>query len=160
MARAAHAAVTDLVLEVFRLNGELVAMGDALVADLGLTSARWQVIGAIALAATPLSIAQIARNMGLARQSVQRVANELAAAGLLRFAPNPHHRRAKLALLTPRGEKAYAAATARWTPKASGLAAGLKIQDIDAAFGVLRYLRARLERHDSSSTKKEIRNDV
>ncbi|MBZ0138397.1 MAG: MarR family transcriptional regulator [Pseudorhodoplanes sp.] len=160
MARPAHAAVTELVLEIFRLNGELIAMGDALVGELGLTSARWQVIGAIALAATPLSIAQIARNMGLARQSVQRVANELAAEGFVHFAPNPHHRRAKLVLLTPRGESAYAAATARWTPKASGLAAGVKIRDIDAALAVLRHIRTRMERLDPSGAKKDIRNDA
>ena len=41
--------LTDLVLDVFRLNGALLASGDTLVKDLGLTSARWQVLGAIAL---------------------------------------------------------------------------------------------------------------
>ena len=79
--------ITDLVLETFRLNGRLLASGDALVADLGLTSARWQVIGAIALSPVPLSVAQIARNMGLTRQAVQRLANEMEADGLVRFAP-------------------------------------------------------------------------
>ena len=43
-------ALTDLVLAVFRLNGRLLTAGDRLVSDLGLTSARWQVLGAIALA--------------------------------------------------------------------------------------------------------------
>ena len=93
-------AITDLVLETFRLNGRLLASGDALVADLGLTSARWQVIGAMALSPMPLSVAQIARNMGLTRQAVQRLANEMEADGLMRFAPNPHHQRAKLVVLT------------------------------------------------------------
>lgn len=141
--------MTDLVLEVFRLNGELIAMGDGLVAGLGLTSARWQVLGAIALAATPLTIAQIARNMGLTRQSVQRVANELASEGFLRFAPNPHHQRAKLALLSEKGRKAYGSARARWAPKAAALSAGLKAKDIGAALALLRHVRHRLE---SSST--------
>ena len=100
--------ITDLVLETFRLNGRLLASGDALVADLGLTSARWQVIGAIALSPVPLSVAQIARNMGLTRQAVQRLANEMAADGLLRFAPNPHHQRAKLVVLTAAGKSAFA----------------------------------------------------
>ncbi|MGA9320678.1 MAG: helix-turn-helix domain-containing protein, partial [Xanthobacteraceae bacterium] len=98
-----EAAITDLVLETFRLNGRLLAAGDALVGDLGLTSARWQVLGAIALSAVPLSVAQIARNMGLTRQAVQRLANEMQGDGLVRFAPNPHHQRAKLVLLTPAG---------------------------------------------------------
>jgi hypothetical protein len=34
--------LTDLVIEIFRLNGLLIASGDALVAETGLTSARWQ----------------------------------------------------------------------------------------------------------------------
>src|ERR1700751_4013808 len=97
-------AITDLVLETFRLNGSLLASGDALVADLGLTSARWQVLGAAALAPGPLSVGQVARNMGLARQAVQRLANEMAADGLVRFAPNPHHQRPKLVLLTAAGK--------------------------------------------------------
>jgi hypothetical protein len=67
-----------LALEVFRLNGILVAVGDTLVAPLGLTSARWQVMGAIAEAKGMLPVAGIARNMGLVRQSVQRIADELA----------------------------------------------------------------------------------
>jgi hypothetical protein len=47
--RPAGKAATALILEVFRFNGRLLAAGDKLVANLGLTSARWQVLGAIAL---------------------------------------------------------------------------------------------------------------
>lgn len=137
-------AITELVLEIFRLNGDLIGMGDALVADIGLSSARWQVMGAIALAKTPLPIAQIARNMGLTRQAVQRVANELEGEGFLRFAPNPHHQRAKLAVLTRKGESAYAAATARWEPKAAALGAGMSLKDIETALTTLRRVRQRL----------------
>lgn len=144
MQRAADL-TTELVLEVFRLNGELIGMGDEIVADLGLTSARWQVLGAIALAATPLTIAQIARNMGLTRQSVQRVADALEAEGFLRFAPNPHHQRAKLALLTAKGQKTYAGASARWRPKAAALSAELKAAELAAALAVLRHIRNRIE---------------
>ena len=35
----------DLVLSVFRLNGLLISEGDAMTENLGLTSARWKVIG-------------------------------------------------------------------------------------------------------------------
>lgn len=137
-------ATTELVLEIFRLNGELIAMGDALVGDLGLTSARWQVIGAIALANTPLPIAQIARNMGLTRQAVQRVANELEGEGFIRFAPNPNHQRAKLVLLTRKGDTAYAAATARWEPKAQVLGGGSTLKDLETSLVTLRRVRQRL----------------
>lgn len=141
MAATVHEVTTELVLEIFRLNGEVIAMGDALVEDLGLSSARWQVIGAIALAAKPLPIAQIARNMGLTRQAVQRVANELEEEGFLRFAPNPHHQRAKLALLTRKGESTYVAASARWKPAASALSRGIDAKSLTEALLVLRRLR-------------------
>jgi DNA-binding MarR family transcriptional regulator len=137
--------ITDFVLETFRLNGRLLVSGDALVADLGLTSARWQVIGAIALSPVPLSVAQIARNMGLTRQAVQRMANEMAADGLLRFAPNPHHQRAKLVVLTAAGKSAFAAAMKRQGAWASDLGAGLDPRKIAAAAATLRSIRQRLD---------------
>ena len=58
------AGLTDLILEVFKLNGRLLTAGDQLVSSLGLTSARWQVLGAIALSGVPQPVANIARNMG------------------------------------------------------------------------------------------------
>ncbi|HLH11799.1 MAG TPA: helix-turn-helix domain-containing protein, partial [Methylovirgula sp.] len=69
--------VDELVLMVFRLNGSLIDAGSRLVEDIGLTPAWWQVLGALALARMPLTVPQIARNMGLARQSVQRVVDLL-----------------------------------------------------------------------------------
>jgi len=141
----ARDAVTDLIVEIFRLNGRLLAAGDALVGDIGLTSARWQVLGAVALSPTPLPVAHLARNMGLARQSVQRLVSEMIDDGLVRYAPNPHHRRAKLVLLTDRGGIAYRAAMDRQTPWAEGLAAGLAPDLIVSAAGILQTLRRRLD---------------
>lgn len=140
-------AITDLVLETFRLNGRLIAAGDGLVADVGLTSARWQVLGAIALSPTPLPVASIARNMGLSRQAVQRLANEIALDGLVRFGANPHHQRAKLVLLTPRGKTAYDAAMKRQAPWARNLASGIAAKEIEAATATLRTIRQRLDSH-------------
>jgi DNA-binding MarR family transcriptional regulator len=145
MAKAANDAVTELVLETFRLNGRLLAAGDALVAELGLTSARWQVLGAIALSPAPLPVAHIARNMGLTRQAVQRLANEMERDGLVRFGPNPHHQRAKLVLFTPRGRAAYDAAMKRQGPWARGLASGLSTKQVNAATATLRTIRERLD---------------
>lgn len=138
-------ALTELLLALFRLHGRVLTSGERLVADLGLTSARWQVLGAIALAGTALPVAHIARNMGLTRQAVQRVANELASDGLVSFAPNPHHRRAKLVRLTAAGQAAYQAADERQKPWANELAAGLNERDIKTATHVARALIGRLE---------------
>ena len=143
MARAAS--VTELILESFRLNGRLLAAGDALVGDLGLTSARWQVLGAVAMSPVPLPVSHVARNMGLSRQNVQRIANELEAQGVVRFAPNPHHQRAKLVLLTEHGRGLYGTAAERQRPWATALAGGLPAKDIEAAAALLRTLRSRLD---------------
>jgi DNA-binding MarR family transcriptional regulator len=138
-------AVTELILEVFRLNGRLLAAGDQLVSDAGLTSARWQVLGAIALADTALPVAHLARNMGLTRQAVQRIANELEQEGFVTFENNPHHQRAKLVVLTKKGQAAYHAADTRQTPWANKLGARLRTRDVEAALEVLRSLTRALD---------------
>src|SRR5580658_10642123 len=108
--------VVGLILSVFRLNGQLIDAGNRLVADISLTSAWWQVLGALALSPTPLPVAHIARNMGLSRQSVQRIADLLAEKGLVQFEANPHHQRAKLVVLTAEGAAAVRAAQERQRP--------------------------------------------
>jgi DNA-binding MarR family transcriptional regulator len=94
-------AVSELVVHVFRLNGLLIAVGDAMAEPSGQTSARWRVLAAIDR--TPLSVAQIARAWWLTRQSVQRVADVLVREGLATYEANPNHRRAKLVRITPAG---------------------------------------------------------
>jgi DNA-binding MarR family transcriptional regulator len=131
---------TDLILTVFRLNGRLIDAGNGLVKDLGLTSAWWQVLGALSLSPMPLPVAHIARNMGLARQSVQRITDLLANEGMVRFAPNPHHQRAKLLVLTDRGAAAVAAAGERQRPWACHLAAGLTEERLIVALEVLTHM--------------------
>ena len=139
-------AVTSLILDVFRLNGRLLVAGDRLVAELGLTSARWQVLGAIAYAERPESVAWHARTMGLHRQGIQRIANELEAEGVVEFQPNPHHKRAHLVTLTSKGQKLFEAALAIQIPWVNALAHGLKSKDIAAARCVVEQLKTRLER--------------
>ncbi len=101
--RYPESALTDLVLSIFRLNGFFLHAADGLTARSGLTTARWQVLGAVLHES--LTIPAVARTMGLTRQSVQRVADALVAEGLCQWFPNPAHRRAKLLASTERGLK-------------------------------------------------------
>jgi DNA-binding MarR family transcriptional regulator len=138
-------AATKLILSTFRLNGLLLGAGDLLAEDEGLTSARWQVLGAIALAERQLTVPQIARRMGLARQSVHATVKRLVAEGLLVFAPNADHRRSPLVGLTEAGSKRYEAVDARQASWVNRLARGISHSDLATARRVLDELCGRLE---------------
>jgi DNA-binding MarR family transcriptional regulator len=138
-------ALTDLILTLFRANNLTLTWGDRLVAPLGLTSARWQILGAIAAAQRPQPVAWLARDLGANRQNVQRIVNDLAQEGLVAFEPNPHHRRAQLVVLTEKGRETFDAAIRLYEPKVNALAEGISLEDIEAAQRVLSVLRAKLE---------------
>lgn len=104
--------IRDLAINVFATNGRLVDAGNLLVRDIGLTAAWWQVLGALGYSPVPLPVAHVARNMGLTRQAVQRVVELLVERGFVSMESNPHHQRAKLAVLTQEGRTALKAAEA------------------------------------------------
>ncbi len=137
-------ALTSLILETFRFNGRLLSAGDGLTKPLGLTSARWQVLGAIE--SGPLSVAQIARDMGLARQSVQKLADILEKEGVVLYEPNPNHQRAKLVCLTEKGRSVISELGNWQMVWANRIAGGAKANEIEAAVSLIRQLRMRLEK--------------
>jgi len=96
--------LTKLVNEVFKTGGALLQIGDALVEDEGLTASRWLVLGR--LEDGPTTVATLARDRGLRRQSVQESMNRLSLDGYVSRATNPHDRRAPLWSLTPAGRDA------------------------------------------------------
>jgi DNA-binding MarR family transcriptional regulator len=136
------AAFTELVLALFRLNGQLLSAGDRLTKELGLTSARWQVLGAVDLAGRPLSVSQIARRMGLSRQSVQRIANDLEALEFVAFKSNPDHARAKLVVPTAKARTALSRIKVVQTEWSNALTAGMdaaRLTDATALLGELQF---------------------
>ncbi|QIG95022.1 MarR family winged helix-turn-helix transcriptional regulator [Bradyrhizobium sp. 6(2017)] len=138
-------ALSNLILDLFRLNSLLFTAGDRLVAGLGLTSARWQILGAIIAGERPQPVAWLARDLGAARQNVQRIVNDLERDGLVTFETNPHHRRAQLVVLTGKGQQAFDAAMRLQLPWVNGLADGLSTKDIETVSRVVTALRGRLE---------------
>lgn len=136
-------AFTELVLEVFRLNGLLLQAGDRLTQPVGLSSARWQVLGVVEHGPAP--VANVARIMGLTRQSVQQTADALARDGFVEYRDNPHHRRAKLIALTSRGRKALEQVTEAHAAWSSRIGAELGTRRLRAAVSALRRARAALE---------------
>jgi DNA-binding MarR family transcriptional regulator len=62
----------------------------------------------------PLTVPQIAEMRPTSRQRMQRLADELAADGLVKFVDNPKHRRSKLVQLTRKGDARYRDLNARF----------------------------------------------
>lgn len=141
----AGTALSDLILDLFSLNNRMVAAGDRLVAGLGLTSARWQILGTVVAADRPQPVAWLARDLGAHRQNVQRIVNDLAKEGLVAFEPNPHHRRAPLVVLTQKGQRTFEAAMRLQAPWVNDLSDGLRVEDIETTHRVMTALRRKLE---------------
>lgn len=135
-------AFSGLAFRVLRVAAELEAAGDALARPAGQSTARWQVLAAIE--EEPASVAGIARALGLARQSVQRVADALETGGLVAYEDNPRHRRARLVRLTPPGRAALTMIQAAQAPWSDRLGARVGAERLDRATRVLDQVLAAL----------------
>ncbi len=88
----------------------------------------------------PLTVPQIAEMRPTSRQRMQRLADELAAEGLVQFVDNPKHRRSKLVQLTAKGEARYREWNTRFLAIGSTMGVGLSEADIRRTTEVLRLL--------------------
>jgi len=131
-------ALTDLVLPVFELNGEFLAAAETMTRPVGLTPAWWQVLGATL--EEPLPVAEIARRvgLGLARQSVQRVADLLVEREWAAYRDNPAHRRARLLEPTPQGRAALGPLSAAQHAWADAVGADVGEDELRHALAILR----------------------
>jgi DNA-binding MarR family transcriptional regulator len=149
---------TEVILSTFRANGLLLAAGDQLAAEHGLTSARWQVLGAIQLAQRPITVPQIARRMGLTRQSVHTTVNRLLADGLVERVPNADHRRSQLVSLTELARAKYRTVDEKQAVWVEELVAGLRSSELATTARVLGELCTRLEA-DSHTQPQDPKGD-
>jgi DNA-binding MarR family transcriptional regulator len=92
-----------IIAEIYQLSGQLRRNADAIARGSGQTQTRWQVLSAAS--DQPKTVPQIARRLGLARQNIQRVADELVEEGLASFSANPDHKASPHLLLTPNGRR-------------------------------------------------------
>lgn len=144
--------LSDSALTTFRLNGQFMAVAEQLAAPAGLTATRWQVLGAIL--GEPLTVSDIARTMGITRQSVQRTADVLAAQGLVAYHDNPAHRRAKLVAATDAGRDAVRRINPGHAALAAQLSGHLGVERWEAALAGLRDLSEALESLESGKSPR------
>jgi DNA-binding MarR family transcriptional regulator len=142
-AGAAGSALTDLIIATFRLNGRLMEAAQGMAAEGDLTAAWWQVIGGVL--DEPRTVADVARRMGMTRQSVQRIADLLVDRGLAEYRPNPAHRRAKLLACTEAGYWAVRRISLAQQPWADRIGNAVGAEDLRAALATMQRLIAVLE---------------
>lgn len=127
-----------LVADVYEAAGVLRRSGEAIAAEEGQTQARWQLLSVVSGA--PLTVARAARRLGVSRQGVQRVANDLIREELAALRPNPDHRSSPLLALTATGREVLDRITVRAAEFNDGLATGISPGDVEAARALLRRL--------------------
>lgn len=136
----------DLVLSVFRLNGLLISQGDNMTHDLGLTSARWRVIGVVALSSAGVTVPGIARVLGQSRQAVQRITDVMVKDGLLVYSPNPKHKKSVLVNLSESGKRAYSRLREVQDPWALNTTDDISAESLETALAVVRRLIQKFDR--------------
>ena len=130
----------DLVLSLFRLNGLLIAEGDAMTEKLGLTHARWKVIGVIALSSAGLTVPGIARVLGQSRQAVQRITDVMVTDGILHYGPNSRHKRSVLVTLSDEGKDIYNALREVQDPWAMETTEEIPLEELETSLRLVRRL--------------------
>jgi DNA-binding MarR family transcriptional regulator len=132
-------AIAELMLEVAQCFFRIRAVGQKTGLITSWGGGAFGFMRSLALLG-PLTVPQIAGMRPTSRQRMQRLADELAADGLVEFVDNPRHRRSKLVRLTARGEERYGEMNARFLSIASTMGTTLGEADIRGATEIVRRL--------------------
>ena len=133
------AAVAELMLEVAQCFFGIRALGQKCGRITSWGGGAFGFMRSLALLG-PLTVPQIAQMRPTSRQRMQRLADELAAEGLVEFIDNPKHQRSKLVRLTPKGDARYRELNSRLLSIASTMDVALSEPDIRKTTEILRHL--------------------
>ena len=132
-------AVAELMLEVAQCFFRIRAVGQKTGFITSWGGGAFGFMRSLALLG-PLTVPQIALTRPTSRQRMQRLADELAADGLVEFIDNPKHQRSKLVRLTPKGNARYRECNARFLSIASTMGVALSEADIRKTIEIVRHL--------------------
>lgn len=152
-------AFQQLTNEIFRLNGQLLAIGDQLSKDMEVSTARWQVLATIRTES--MTVASLSRRLGLKRQSVRETTNRLQQQNQVKFLPNPNHARAPLVQLTEQGQKVINVLRRRQLAVAAQFmrSIDLSIEEINEVTRRLRKIEESTELFDARDFIPDSRNE-
>src|SRR5687768_1951164 len=132
-------ALADLMLEVAQFFFRIRAVGQRTGLITSWGGGAFGFLRSLALLG-PLTVPQIAQMRPTSRQRMQRLADELAADGLVELVDNPRHRRSKLVRLTRKGDARYRELNARFLVIGSTLGVTLSEADVRRTTEVVRQL--------------------
>ncbi len=146
----AGAVLTDLIIPVIQLEAHFSRAGETIAATGGQTLARWLTLEMVA--GEPATVADVARRLGLSRQSVQRIADLLARDGLTEYVANPAHRTSKLVRLTAHGRQSLRGIQSAQRVWANSLGARIGEANLRQASRVVEQLTRLLTVESSSGS--------
>src|SRR4051812_27205015 len=132
-------AVAELMLEVAQCFFRIRAVGQKTGLITSWGGGAFGFMRSLALLG-PLTVPQIAQMRPTSRQRMQRLADELAAEGLVEFIDNPKHQRSRLVQLTPRGHTRYCELKTRLLSIASTMGLALSEADVRRTTEIVRQL--------------------
>ena len=135
----------EVMVETLRAFFKLRAAGKKMGAVTSWGGGSWGLMRSLALEG-PQTVPDLARARPVARQRIQKIADELASAGLVEFMENPAHLRSKLVRLTERGDVKYREVTEKILDASDAMARDMAEPDLRTAAAVLRSLNGKLSR--------------
>ena len=132
-------AIADLMLEVAQFFFRIRAVGQRTGLITSWGGGAFGFMRSLALIG-PLTVPQIAQMRPTSRQRMQRLADDLAAEGLVEFIDNPRHLRSKLVRLTRKGDARYRELSARFLEIALTMGAELSEADVRKTTEIVRQL--------------------
>jgi DNA-binding MarR family transcriptional regulator len=141
-------ALTDLIRTVLRMNGTVQKSGTRLMKGTGMTNARWQAMSDLSALAKPVTVSELARYMGLTRQAVQRLTDDMASDDLVEFVHNPGDARAMHLLLTEAGKSAYDDALEREWQWSNAIAEDFDTEQLTSAVTLLEAITKKMQTED------------
>ena len=139
-----HADITKSVLTIFRLNSLLLRKGDELALPFKITSAIWQILGAIHYSQEPISCPNIAESIGMTRQGALKQLNIAEKFGLVLRIQNPLHERSHLYALTKKGNQTYDSVMILQKKWMFSLFKNIALNDVKKILAVLSALETQL----------------
>ena len=136
----------DLIDEITSAARAIAAARDSYGEPVYRTDGVWRVLSTVARSQYCLAIADLARALGIRKQTAQQLAHAAERARVIELAPNPQDRRILQALVTPRGSAELAAGRTAERVWLATLLNDLRDHELAVTTRVVSVIRQRLER--------------